>query len=239
VLTIQGFCIKIKPMLEKTSRRTFLKGITSMLVLAMAEHSFPQILKIIAPTIEKTEEWLEIKNSVEKLKKFGLKENELAIVINPQRQKLYLVKNSDIIKDYLISTGKNGIGNKKNTGKTPFGTHKIKEKIGDNSPSGTIFKHKKNTHQIAEIHTDKFDGPNDYVTSRILSLTGLEKNINCCNPQNDTFSRSIYIHGTNEEGLLGAPASHGCIRMKNSDVIEIYDLVNEGTLIEIQNKQYR
>ena len=95
-----------------------------------------------------------------------------------------------------------------------------------------IFKERINTGRYAEIHHTDYDSDEDHVTSRILWLEGLEEGFNK-GGNVDSFNRYIYIHGTPEEGLIGKKASHGCIRMFNHDVIELYDLVQEGTKVNI------
>ena len=111
--------------------------------------------------------------------------------------------------------------------------HEIKEKIGDSVIKNTIFISRINTQRLAEIISDDIDTPNDYVTSRILWLSGLEDGENR-GPGIDSYSRYIYIHGTQEEGLIGQKASHGCIRMFNDDVIYLYKKVSKGTKVYIK-----
>ncbi len=215
------------------SRRKFVKGlIASAILTAIPQNIFSQIDKF------RDKEWLEIKDSVDKLEtKFGLKRNEFAIVVNPRLQKLYVVFDRKIVKKYPISTATNGIGNTRGSKKTPPGTHRIVEKIGKDAPIGEIFKHKKDTGKKAKIFKDKTDAPKDFVLTRIISLRGEETGINK-GKGIDSYFRGIYIHGTNEEGLIGEPHSHGCIRMKNDDVVELFDLVPLKTLVEIQNKSF-
>ena len=174
-----------------------------------------------------------IRKSANKLQqKFGLKADELALVVDPSSQKIFVMKDQAIFKTFPVSTSQYGIGNEYGSRKTPPGVHRIKEKIGHGAKPGAIFKERRKTGRIAEIFTDKTDVPGDLVTTRILWLDGLEKGINK-GGRNDTHSRYIYIHGTPEEGLIGSPASRGCIRMRNADVIELFELVSEGTLVEI------
>lgn len=149
------------------------------------------------------------------------------LIISAKFQKLYLMNGKEVMKEYVISTGKNGIGCEENSLKTPFGVHRVVEKFGEFGPTAGIYKERKFTGEIATIYTDKIDMPTDYVTSRILWLDGLEE------ANKNSKNRYIYIHGTHEEGLLGAPASHGCIRMKNSDIIELFDYLPENTLVVI------
>ena len=171
-----------------------------------------------------------IKQNITKLKThFNFEDSQLFISISVKNQKLYLVSNNSLIREYDISTAKNGVGFLKNSDKTPLGTHRIAKKIGDNAPIGTIFRGRQSTGKIAPIYSSLVDVTNDDVTSRILWLDGQEEN------NQNSISRFIYIHGTPEEGLIGQPASHGCIRMRNKDVIELFDLVDEGIFVEINN----
>lgn len=161
--------------------------------------------------------------------KFNLKSDQFAIIVSISKQKLYLIKNKEIIKTYPVSTSKYGMGSKQGSNKTPLGTHYICEKRGKGAKIGTIFKARKNTKKIAKIYIDNTDVPDDFVTTRIMWLKGLEAGVNL-----ETLKRYVYIHGTPEEGLIGTPASHGCVRMKNKEVIELFELVSVGTLVEIQ-----
>ena len=155
------------------------------------------------------------------------------IKVSVANQMLYLIENEQILHQYPVSTSVYGIGSEAGSNKTPLGKHKILNKIGDGAPLGAIFKSRINTGRVAALYTDNTDLEEDDVTTRILRLTGLEPGKNQ-GPGVDSFARYIYIHGTPEEGLIGRPASHGCIRMKNTDVIELFDLVREGTLVMIE-----
>ncbi|MGQ9806068.1 MAG: L,D-transpeptidase family protein [Chlorobiales bacterium] len=207
-------------------------GVGILIELAIAQYLFAQESK------NNEDVWANIEESVEKLKtKFNLQLNEPAIIIDPSKQKLYLIKNKEILKSYSVSTAKAGIGSESGSGKTPIGTHRIKEKFGNGAKLGTIFKARSNSGRLAKIYKDKTDILADEVTTRIMWLDGQENKVNK-NGNVDSHKRYIYIHGTPEEGLIGEPASHGCIRMKNADVIELFDAVPSGTLVEIQNKAF-
>jgi hypothetical protein len=157
---------------------------------------------------------------------------EKYMYVSVKHQQLYVIKNDSTIRKYPISTSKNGIGSKQDSYKTPPGLHTIKRKIGSNVPYGGIMISRVYEGKIAEILTERENARKDYVTSRIMWLQGEEPGIN--RGRNiDSYKRYIYIHGTPEEGYIGEPASHGCIRMKNKDVIELYDIVEEGTPILI------
>ena len=152
--------------------------------------------------------------------------------VSIKHQRLYLIENDSNIKKFPISTSFYGIGSKQDSYQTPPGLHIIKRKIGGNVPYGGIFESREFNGEIAKILTKKENAPKDYVTSRIMWLEGKEPGINK-GRRVDSYNRFIYIHGTPEEGLIGQPASHGCIRMKNKDVIELYNIVDEGTPILI------
>ena len=160
-------------------------------------------------------------------------QDNLSIEIDISLQRLYLVDNSTIISSYPISSSKYGEGSKQNSFKTPLGSHMIKEMIGDQVPKNTIFISRINTQREAKIIHDQENSDNDYVTTRIMWLDGLEDGKNKGEGV-DSYNRYIYIHGTHEEGLIGQKASHGCIRMFNSDVIELFNVVKKGTKVYIR-----
>jgi lipoprotein-anchoring transpeptidase ErfK/SrfK len=155
------------------------------------------------------------------------------IEVDISEQRLYLIENSLIKASYPISTSKYGEGSIENSFKTPLGKHSIKEMIGEEAEINTIFSSRINTKRVATIIDEFEDTDNDYVTSRIMWLDGEEDGLNK-GGNVDSFRRYIYIHGTHEEGLIGTKASHGCIRMFNYDVIELFNLVNIGTKVLIR-----
>jgi lipoprotein-anchoring transpeptidase ErfK/SrfK len=155
------------------------------------------------------------------------------IEVDISEQRLYLIENSLIKASYPISTSKYGEGSIQNSFKTPLGKHSIKEMIGEEAEINTIFTSRINTKRSATIIDQFEDTDNDYVTSRIMWLDGEEDGFNK-GGNVDSFRRYIYIHGTHEEGLIGTKASHGCIRMFNYDVIELFNLVNIGTKVLIR-----
>ena len=147
-------------------------------------------------------------------------------------QKMYHIKDLKIIETYTISTSAYGIGSKAGSNKTPQGLHKVAGKYGDDTPINGRMIGRVFYGQIATIYTDNTKSKTDDITSRILWLDGLEKGLNK-GEGIDSFKRYIYIHGTSEEGRLGSPASHGCIRMKNKEVIGLYEKIKIGTLVLI------
>ncbi len=153
-------------------------------------------------------------------------------VVSIYDQRLYFYKNSKLYRTYPVSTSRYGVGNKDGSYKTPLGLHRIVSKIGAGAPLGTIFKGREQTGEIARIFKTKVAMPYDLVTSRILRLEGLELGVNR-GAGIDTYGRYIYIHGTHEEGLIGQPASIGCVRMANRDVIELFEEIPENSLVLI------
>ena len=147
-------------------------------------------------------------------------------------QQMFFIKKGEIVDIYSISSSYYGTGNKVNSLMTPLGKHEIYKKLGENLPENAILKGRVWNGAIAEIIKEPLDTDFDHVTSRILWLDGLEEGKNK-GPGIDSRERYIYIHGTAEEGLIGKPASDGCIRMYNKDVIELFDLVDEKAQVWI------
>ncbi|KMQ50896.1 ErfK/YbiS/YcfS/YnhG family protein [Chitinispirillum alkaliphilum] len=150
------------------------------------------------------------------------------IDIDIEKQVLYYVSFDSEPLTFPVSTSKFGIGSEENSFKTPLGVHFICEKIGADYPSGTVFKSRKATGQIWR---NDFDQEN-MILSRILRLKGLEPGKNA-GAGIDSYQRFIYIHGTNREKQIGTPNSHGCVCMRNNDIIELFNLVEEGTIVNI------
>jgi len=172
--------------------------------------------------IERVNNYLDSKNTF----------TDEVIYVSIKQQKLYHIQHDSIIKEYVISSSAYGIGSTSGSNKTPIGLHSIREKYGEKTPINGKMTERVFHGDIATIYTDETKSKTDDVTSRILWLEGLEKGKNK-GKGIDSFNRYIYIHGTSEEGRLGKPASHGCIRMKNKEVIDLYKLVEVGTLVLI------
>jgi len=164
-------------------------------------------------------DYLKVKYPNERLNSF--------IYIGIQRHKLYLFQDGRLQNVFLVATAINGAGNLLSSKQTPTGLHFIKEKIGDNAPIGTLFINKNNTGEVVPIYYEKLKNPKDEITTRILSLQGKEYGLNK-GKKMDTFYRGIYIHGTSEEASLGHPSSHGCVRMRNTDIVDLFDSVEIG-----------
>ena len=147
-----------------------------------------------------------------------------SIHVSIRDQRLTLTENETSIRSYPVSTSRFGIGTEQGSMKTPIGQFRVAEKIGAALPTGTIFRSRVPLDPDQPLpHTE------DLVMSRILWLDGLdEQNAN-------THDRFIYIHGTKHEDKVGMPASCGCVRMRNADVVELFDLVDEGTPVVIED----
>lgn len=145
------------------------------------------------------------------------------LVVSLDAQKLDVLDDGKCIRQFNISTAAKGMGFVPESYRTPIGRFRISEKIGDSEPLGTIFKMRKpvGQWQVGDMVES------DLVLTRVLRLDGLDaENAN-------TLERNIYIHGTNQEGLLGQPASMGCIRLANTEMVELFNMVIDGTELEI------
>jgi len=156
------------------------------------------------------------------------------IYVAAKRQRLYLIEGDEIVTSYSVSTAKKGIGNKTGTYQTPGGLHEIAEKVGGELAPLSIIKNKMPTGSKAKVVKAPRSTNLDLITSRILHLRGLEPDVNSGDGC-DSYTRGIFIHGTHEEGLLGTPASKGCVRMSNRDVIDLFDRAEVGTFVVILN----
>ena len=145
------------------------------------------------------------------------------IDISIRDQRLTLTRDGEVVRSYPVSSSRFGIGAEEGSMKTPLGKFRIAEKIGHDAAPGTIFKAR-----VPLGPNDPLPDTEDFVTTRILWLDGMDaENAN-------TRDRFIYTHGTKHEGKIGTPDSHGCIRMRNADVIELFQLVDETTQVVIR-----
>ena len=145
------------------------------------------------------------------------------IVVSVDDQSLEVISAGNRIARFPVSTAEAGTGFTQGSLRTPTGRFVICEKIGEGEPSGTIFK--------ARVPVGMWQvgtcADQDLVLTRVLRLDGLDEQ------NRNTRERFIYIHGTNREDLIGRPASHGCVRLRNSDMIELFDMVSENDIVEI------
>lgn len=156
------------------------------------------------------------------------------VLISVTEQRLYLIEDGKPVWQAACSTAAKGIGAEVNSEQTPPGWHRICEKIGERAPWGTIFRSRINTGRCWKPGDRTTE---DLVLTRILWLEGLEEGINTGRNEKgisvDSKTRSIYIHGTNDEDRIGTPTSHGCVRMLNDDVITLYDRCETGDPVYI------
>lgn len=138
-------------------------------------------------------------------------------------QTLSLFEGPRLVRQWPCSTSKFGLGFTEGSYRTPVGRFVIREKHGDGAPTGTIFK----ARQPVGLWQPGMDTQEDLVLTRILRLDGLERR------NANSFDRYIYIHGTNDEAAVGRPASHGCVRLRNADMIELFERVPVGTEVWI------
>lgn len=153
--------------------------------------------------------------------------------VNITHQRLLVKKNQLIQKEYLISTGKAGAGEEYGSEKTPRGKHIIRAKIGAGCVPNTVFRARRPTGEIYNLELRAQYPKRDWILTRIFWLSGLEINKNRLGSV-DTMRRYIYIHGTPDDVELGKPGSRGCVRMRNSDIIELFEYVPAGAHVLIQ-----
>ena len=152
--------------------------------------------------------------------------------INIASQQLTLYINDKKLKIYAISTAKNGVGELLGSECTPRGWHAIRAKIGDSQPLQSVFIGRRPTGEIYNPELGKQNPERDWILSRILWLGGLEPGKNRYGKVDSTW-RYIYIHGSPDETFNGKPNSHGCIRMKNADILDLFNQVTVGIKIYI------
>jgi lipoprotein-anchoring transpeptidase ErfK/SrfK len=138
-------------------------------------------------------------------------------------QRLTVMEDETPIRSYPVSTSRFGIGTEEGSMKTPTGRFRVAEKIGGGLPRDAVFQSR-----VPLKPDDPLPPTEDLVMSRILWLDGLDEH------NANTRDRFIYIHGTKHEHKIGEPDSHGCVRMRNEDVVELFDLVDEGAYVTIE-----
>lgn len=156
-----------------------------------------------------------------------------AALVKVSEQRLYVLAGEGCLGAYPVSTSRYGTGEAQDSYRTPRGVHCVAEKIGAEAGFAEIFQSRKRTHRTAEIESGETRTDRELITSRILWLAGLEQGINR-GAGVDSHARYIYIHGTHEEGLIGRPASVGCVRMKNRDVVELFERLEVSSLVIIR-----
>jgi L,D-transpeptidase YbiS len=156
----------------------------------------------------------------------------IKLEIQVKNQTLFVWDDAKLIKEYLISTAKNGVGEQNGSEQTPRGLHIIRAKIGAHAPANTVFVKRRPTGEVYDLNLRKQFPDRDWILTRILWLSGLEVHKNRLGNV-DTMSRKIYIHGSPDDVAMGVPGSRGCVRMRNQDIIELFDLIPAGTPLHI------
>jgi lipoprotein-anchoring transpeptidase ErfK/SrfK len=154
----------------------------------------------------------------------------LDISINTQQ--LSLIEHGRVIKSYPVSTAKKGVGEQKGSECTPRGWHKVRAKIGSGQPVQAVFKGRRPTGEVYSAELGERYPQRDWILTRILWLGGLEPGKNRYGDV-DTCWRYIYIHGCPDHLMTGVPDSHGCVRMKNTDVLDLFNRVEVGIKVYI------
>lgn len=160
--------------------------------------------------------------------------SSLHLRVDIPSQQLMVFDNTALLKKYSISTAILGVGEEKNSFKTPRGRHIIRAKIGSNAPYNAVFVGRRMTGEIYSPELKKQFPDRDWILTRILWLSGTEMGKNRLGTS-DTMQRYIYIHGCPDESPMGIPKSHGCIRMRNADIVELFDSIFVGIPIIIED----
>jgi len=184
----------------------------------------------LMPRIPLTDPWQPVLDEL--AERYPQRDRARVVIVSVGEQRLHYFLDGRLIRSYPVSTSRYGIGSAEGSNRTPLGVHRVRRKIGAEAPLGTIFKARQDTGTVAEIVREPRITGDDFVTTRILWLDGLEEGRNR-GPGVDSFQRFIYLHGTHEEGLIGQPASHGCVRMYNQDVMELFEALPEDALVVI------
>lgn len=141
-------------------------------------------------------------------------------------------KDGACIRRYAVSTGERGAGERSGSLCTPRGRHRIRARIGAGAPAGAVFRGRRPTGEVWSPEFAAAHSGRDWILSRILWLCGEEPGRNR-GGEVDTMRRYIYLHGTGDDQPMGVARSHGCVRMRNRDIIELFELVPAGTVVEI------
>lgn len=160
---------------------------------------------------------------------------EKELIISIAEQRLRLIEGRKVLMEAAISTALNGPGEEEGSGCTPRGRHRVRAKIGAGCPENTVFIARRPTGEIFTPELRQKAPQRDWILSRILWLSGLEPGKNRL-ANRDTMRRFIYIHGTPDEEPMGVPLSHGCVRMRNKDIIALFEMVPVGTPVLISEE---
>ncbi len=166
----------------------------------------------------------------------NIKTNEKIIDININKQELSLLQGETLIACYPVSTAKNGTGQQNGSECTPSGWHTIRAKIGLDAEVNTVFVGRRNNDELFSEELRASNPERDWILTRIMWLSGLESGKNR-GGEVDTMRRYIYIHGCPDSDSFSKPSSHGCVKMRNKDIIELFDNVEAGTRVLIHTSK--
>ncbi|MEO5342287.1 MAG: L,D-transpeptidase [Gammaproteobacteria bacterium SHHR-1] len=155
------------------------------------------------------------------------------IHISIQEQRLRLLQGDQALLDCAISTARNGPGEENGSGCTPRGWHRIRIKIGEGCPAGTVFIGRRPTGEVYSSDLAAANPQRDWILTRILWLSGMEPGRNR-GGMRDSLRRFIYIHGTPASESMGLARSHGCIRMRDADLLYLFERVRAGDPVLIE-----
>lgn len=159
--------------------------------------------------------------------------SEKRIEVSIGRQRLRLLEGDRVVMDVAVSTAKNGPGELNGSECTPRGRHVVRASIGAGCPENTVFRARRPTGEIYSPELRRRYPQRDWILTRILWLSGTEPGRNRLGNV-DTMRRYVYIHGCPDEDVMGIPSSHGCVKMRNQDVIDLFDRVAAGTPVHIE-----
>ena len=158
---------------------------------------------------------------------------EAWIRVDLERQRLELYAGSVLAREFAVSTSRFGAGERNGSQQTPRGRHYVRAKIGRGAALGAVFRGRRPTGEMFAPELARREPDRDWILTRILWLSGLERGRNRLGDV-DSMRRYIYIHGTPDSEPMGTPRSHGCIRMRNHDIVGLFDAVEVGTLVQIE-----
>ncbi|CAK0740529.1 L,D-transpeptidase [Gammaproteobacteria bacterium] len=157
------------------------------------------------------------------------------IQISISEQRLKLMEDSSVLMDVRIASARNGVGEERGSEKTPRGWHRIRAKIGEGKPFNTVFVGRRPTGEVYSPKLKLLHPKRDWILTRILWLSGLEVGKNRFGNV-DTMARYIYIHGCPDEDPMGIPSSHGCIKMRNTEIVKLFEETSPGTKVYISSE---
>jgi len=157
------------------------------------------------------------------------------IQISVAEQRFKLMEASSVLMDVPIASARNGVGEERGSEKTPRGWHRVRAKIGAGKALNTVFVGRRPTGEIYSPELKLLHPERDWILTRILWLSGLEVGKNRFGNV-DTMARYIYIHGCPDEDPMGIPSSHGCIKMRNTEIVELFEKIPNGTRVYISSE---